>query len=52
MEARTEARAGAGAAGPRWPGQRVHFSGCGRCCGRPADTQIDVVATAEGYVYQ
>jgi precorrin-3B synthase len=34
----------------RWRGRRVHFSGCDRRCGRPADTQVDVIATDEGYV--
>ncbi len=39
----------AGLAVERWPGRRVHWSGCDRHCGRPAGTEIDVVATAEGY---
>jgi precorrin-3B synthase len=33
----------------RWPGRIVHVSGCGRHCGRPAGTEIDVTATSEGY---
>ncbi len=33
----------------RWPGQIVHVSGCGRHCGRPAATEIDVTAASEGY---
>jgi len=33
----------------RWPGQLVHVSGCGRHCGRPAPTEVDVTATSEGY---
>jgi precorrin-3B synthase len=33
----------------RWPGRIVHVSGCGRHCGRPAVTEIDVTATSEGY---
>lgn len=33
----------------RWPGRLVHVSGCGRHCGRPAATEIDVTATSEGY---
>jgi len=33
----------------RWPGRLVHVSGCGRRCGRPAATEIDVTATSEGY---
>jgi precorrin-3B synthase len=33
----------------RWPERIVHVSGCGRHCGRPAATEIDVTATSEGY---
>ncbi len=33
----------------RWPGRTVHVSGCGRHCGRPVATEIDVTATSEGY---
>ena len=33
----------------RWPGRIVHVSGCGRHCGRPAATEIDVTATTDGY---
>ncbi|MGH3206732.1 MAG: precorrin-3B synthase [Trebonia sp.] len=33
----------------RWPGRVVHVSGCGRHCGRPAATEVDVTATSEGY---
>jgi precorrin-3B synthase len=33
----------------RWPGRVVHVSGCGRHCGRPAATEIDVTATSDGY---
>ena len=33
----------------RHPGRIVHVSGCGRHCGRPAATEIDVTATSEGY---
>lgn len=33
----------------RWPQRLVHVSGCGRHCGRPAATEIDVTATSEGY---
>jgi precorrin-3B synthase len=33
----------------QWPGRIVHVSGCGRHCGRPAATEIDVTATSEGY---
>jgi precorrin-3B synthase len=28
----------------------VHWSGCARRCGRPADTAVDVLATENGYV--
>jgi len=33
----------------RWPDRIVHVSGCGRRCGRPSATEIDVTATSEGY---
>jgi precorrin-3B synthase len=33
----------------RWPGRIVHVSGCGRHCGRPAATEIDVTATSGEY---
>jgi precorrin-3B synthase len=33
----------------RWPERIVHVSGCGRHCGRPAATDVDVTATSEGY---
>lgn len=33
----------------RWPGRVVHVSGCGRHCGRPPATQVDVTAATEGY---
>lgn len=33
----------------RWPGRRVHWSGCARRCGRGADVRVDVVATDHGY---
>ena len=42
-------QAAAAAFGARWPGRIVHVSGCGRHCGRPAATEIDVTATSEGY---
>jgi precorrin-3B synthase len=32
-----------------YPGRLVHVSGCGRHCGRPAATEIDVTAVEEGY---
>jgi precorrin-3B synthase len=31
-------------------GVGVHFSGCGRRCGRPVGTVVDVIATEDGYV--
>jgi len=33
----------------RWPGRRVHWSGCERCCGRSKDIEVDVVAGPDGY---
>jgi precorrin-3B synthase len=33
----------------RWPGRAVHWSGCERRCGRPARTEIDLIATGTGY---
>jgi precorrin-3B synthase len=44
-----DVQADAAALAARWPGRIVHVSGCGRHCGRPAATQIDVTATSEGY---
>lgn len=44
-DVQTDARAAIG----RWPGRVVHWSGCERRCGRPAQTGIDVVATGNGY---
>ena len=32
-----------------WPGQHVRWSGCARRCGRPSGTDVDVVATPDGY---
>ena len=39
----------AAAARDRWPGRVVHWSGCERRCGRPHDTEVDVLATPDGY---
>jgi precorrin-3B synthase len=44
-----DVQADAGAFAARWPGRLVHVSGCGRHCGRPSATEIDVTATSEGY---
>jgi precorrin-3B synthase len=44
-----DVQADAAAFAARWPGRIVHVSGCGRHCGRPAATEIDVTATTEGY---
>jgi precorrin-3B synthase len=44
-----DVQADAAAFAARWPGRLVHVSGCGRHCGRPAATEIDVTATSEGY---
>jgi len=44
-----DVQADAGGFAARWPGRLVHVSGCGRHCGRPAATEIDVTATSEGY---
>jgi len=44
-----DVQADAAAFAARWPDRIVHVSGCGRHCGRPAATQVDVTATSEGY---
>jgi precorrin-3B synthase len=44
-----DVQADAAAFAARHPGRIVHVSGCGRHCGRPAATEIDVTATSEGY---
>ena len=49
-QALADVQADAAAALERFAGRRVHWSGCERRCGRPADVEVDVVATAEGYL--
>jgi precorrin-3B synthase len=44
-----DVQADAAAFAARWPRRIVHVSGCGRHCGRPAATEVDVTATSEGY---
>jgi precorrin-3B synthase len=44
-----DVQADAAAFAARWPERIVHVSGCGRHCGRPAATEIDVTASSEGY---
>ena len=44
-----DVQADARTAPDRWPGRRVRWSGCERRCGRPRDTEVDVIATTEGY---
>lgn len=44
-----DVQADAVAFGARWPDRIVHVSGCGRHCGRPAATEVDVTATSQGY---
>lgn len=44
-----DVQADAAAFAVRWPERLVHVSGCGRHCGRPAATEVDVTATSEGY---
>jgi len=51
-KALADVRADARAALDRWPGRAVHWSGCGRRCGRPARTEVDVVATEGGYLIE
>jgi precorrin-3B synthase len=48
-KALADVRADATAQLVRWPGKQVRWSGCERRCGRPHDTDLDVIATADGY---
>jgi precorrin-3B synthase len=48
-KARADVQADAGTTPNRWPARQVHWSGCERRCGRPVDTEVDVVATDIGY---
>jgi precorrin-3B synthase len=49
-KALADVQADAAAALDRFPGRRVHWSGCDRRCGRTTDIEVDVIATPEGYV--
>ena len=48
-KALADVQADAAVAVGRFPGRRVHWSGCDRRCGRTADVEVDVVAQADGY---
>jgi len=48
-KALADVQADAAAATGRWPGRQVHWSGCAHRCGRPHDTEVDIIATDEGY---
>jgi precorrin-3B synthase len=48
-KALADVQADARAAITRWPGRVVHWSGCSRRCGRPANTEIDLVAAESTY---
>ena len=48
-KALADVRADATAQLVQWPGKQVRWSGCERRCGRPHDTDVDVIATADGY---
>jgi precorrin-3B synthase len=49
VKALADVQADARADASRWLGRKVHWSGCSRGCGRPHDTEVDVVATEAGY---
>jgi precorrin-3B synthase len=48
-QALSDVQSDAAASLGRWPGRRVHWSGCGRGCGRTKDVEVDVVAGPGGY---
>jgi precorrin-3B synthase len=48
-KALADVQADARAAADNWPGRRVRWSGCERRCGRPLNTDVDIIATSKGY---
>ncbi|MCW2527875.1 MAG: cobG [Pseudonocardiales bacterium] len=48
-DVQADARAEVEAGSDRFGGRRVRWSGCARKCGRPRNTEIDLIATENGY---
>jgi precorrin-3B synthase len=48
-DVQADARADVDAGSDRFVGRRVRWSGCARRCGRPRNTEIDLIATENGY---